>query len=741
MAEQTATVLSQAPNLKPSVRSLPSLPPSWVVRSERVFLVALILLFVTNGFIPAWKHLNTDFPNYYLGARLYRQGYPIERVYEWTWFQRQKDHLGVDQRLVGFTPLTLPSILPVMPWCSLPPLQAKRFWLLMNLLFLLLIAVLLKASTKLGMRRVALLTFLAVVPLHDSFLFGQMHIFVLLLLTFAAWLYFKDSFFFSGVLLAIAAAIKIYPALFLIFFVFKKQWRAATGLVVGLSGAALISLYLFGTEACRLYAQEVLPRALRGEVTDPYNVAWNSFTALLRRLFIFEPELNPAPVAHLPSLYAFLQPAVHGAILVVFMWAISSKIEDPRRRKLEWAVYSFLLLLLSSQPASYHLVAMVLTAVLVVDYLLARQQTTRAAVVVVIYTLICGPLIQLPWVQAGGWRNLLFFPRLALMVLLGGGVLWILVERSPESLASHFNFRTSLLVTFALIVWVAVGFVSNKRHLRGQFDNYRSRAVTIPDSLLASDPVVTSEGLLFTAMTSRGYAVRRLSAGSITDFLEIDGDWFHPTAVEQTDAGWAEQSARGGSRIVRFSAWDASRNPAITIEADNAQHPVVSPDGKLLAFIREANGRDTLWVRQVSAAGDNVQTIEEREIAGSGYNVTEMTFAPDHRLVFSSRSKGRFALYMVEPAGGIEEMSAPSCSARYPAISPNGQWMAFSCEERGSWQIHVMNLRTREESQLTKSECNSTSPAWTPDSKRVVYATDCGRGLGLTALADLTVFQ
>jgi Tol biopolymer transport system component len=43
------------------------------------------------------------------------------------------------------------------------------------------------------------------------------------------------------------------------------------------------------------------------------------------------------------------------------------------------------------------------------------------------------------------------------------------------------------------------------------------------------------------------------------------------------------------------------------------------------------------------------------------------------------------------------------------------------------------------ERQLTEGECNSISPAWTPDSKELIYATDCGRGVGLTALARMPV--
>jgi len=92
-------------------------------------------------------------------------------------------------------------------------------------------------------------------------------------------------------------------------------------------------------------------------------------------------------------------------------------------------------------------------------------------------------------------------------------------------------------------------------------------------------------------------------------------------------------------------------------------------------------------------------------------------------------------------SGGIKEMPAPGCSARYPAASGDGEWLAFSCEQTGTWQLHAMNLRTRSQTQLTDADCNSVSPAWTSDSKSLIYASDCGRGLGLTALAKLSVVR
>jgi Glycosyltransferase family 87/WD40-like Beta Propeller Repeat len=749
MAEQTATVVSPMPNLRPVAGRHSLRAGDWVVWSERVLLLLLICLFITRGFVPAWKHLNTDFPNYYLGARLYRQGHSIERVYEWIWFQRQKDHLGVDQRLVGFIPLTLPSILPVMPLSWLPPLQAKHVWLLMNLAFLALTAALLKSSTNLEMRRVALLTFLAVLPLRDSFLYGQMHIFVLLILTFSAWLYFKDSFFRSGLVLALAAAIKIYPALFLIFFVWKKQWRAAAGLMIGLSGVALASVSLFGRDACRLYAVEVLPRALRGEVTDPYNVAWNSFTALLRRLFLYEPELNPSPVAHLPWLYAFLQPLIHGLLFVAFMWAIGSRIEDRGRTKLEWATYSFLLLLLSSQPATYHFVALILTAVLVFDHLLARGQTIRAIVVVGLYALTCGPRVQLHGIPAAGWGNLLLFPRLLWMILLGGVLLWILIDLPPELMSIRFNFRATLFAASASIALAAVGFSSTMHHLKGQFGNYGMRVLTVPNSSLATDPIITSEGLFFTALVPtfpatgpNTYAVHQLKGGFVVSFATTD-DWFHPTAGTIGQPTWTEVASGSGSRVVSFAP---SARPGFTDdiprEVKNGEQPVASPDGELLAYLRELKGRTSLWIRRSNNTSGGDRTVDERQIAGPQYDVRDAAFFPDHHIVFSSRHEGRFRLYEANPASGsVDEMRLPACSARYPAISPDGKWIAFSCGQGGTWQVQVMNLQTGKQIQLTNAECNSVGPIWTLDSKELIYATDCGRGLGLTALAKLSVFQ
>ncbi len=728
----------------------------WRVWTERVLLALLLVLFAVRGFIPAWSHLDSDFANYYLAAHIYREHYSVERVYEWTWFQRQKDHLGLDRPLVGFIPSTLPSILPILPLSSLPPLQANRCWLVISLGSLFLAVAVLKRTTNLVWRRIGVLTFLAIAPLHTNFLLGQVHVLMLLLLALAAWLYLRSCPFLSGTILAAAAAMKIYPAFFLLFFLVKRQWRAAAGLVCGVAGALLLSIFLFGETACRTYFREILPSGLRGEIIDPYATAWDSLNALLRRLFIYEPELNPVPVAHLPTLYALLHPLLHSLILVVFLWGIGFRRTSASRQKLEWATYCFLPLLLSSEPLPYHFIILILTAVLSVDYLVGRRQSGWVLAVVMFYTLACVPYDRVYRVNPQGWQALFCFPRLFCMFLLAGTLLGILISTSEDSFASRLRSRSLGWAALALIAMTTGGFVLDRRHLAGQFDNYATRVTTSVGSAIAVNPVVTADGVWFGALVPQftssqdAYVIHRLHAGLISSYGG-NGDWFYPASTIADSAGygfaaygsasWAEVASEGGSRIIRFdSAGVPTSSGTLTTEVVDAQQPVVSALGEQLAYIREVRGLGSLWIRPTIGQAGTTQSNPERELAGPQYDVHEAAFVSDAELIFSSSQRERYRLYSVDPqSGNVVELTSVTCSARYPVPSPDGRWIAFSCERGGVWQLMLMNRSTAEQRQLTNSDCNSITPAWLPDSRSLIYATDCGRALGITALSKLSV--
>src|SRR5580698_11607610 len=102
----------------------------WFERA--VLLIAAVFLFA-HSLPRAWRKLNTDFPNYYTAARLVHEGYDTSRMYEWLWIEREKDHRGVDIRVIGLLPITPFSALVMWPLAELTPLAAKHLWIVLNL--------------------------------------------------------------------------------------------------------------------------------------------------------------------------------------------------------------------------------------------------------------------------------------------------------------------------------------------------------------------------------------------------------------------------------------------------------------------------------------------------------------------------------------------------------------------------------------------------------------------------------
>ncbi len=103
---------------------------------ERCALILFVAYLCIHTMPRAWGKLNTDFPNYYLTARLAHERYDTARVYEWVWLQREKDHRSVDDRIIGLIPVTPFSTLVMWPLTGLAPLAAKHVWMLVNLALL-----------------------------------------------------------------------------------------------------------------------------------------------------------------------------------------------------------------------------------------------------------------------------------------------------------------------------------------------------------------------------------------------------------------------------------------------------------------------------------------------------------------------------------------------------------------------------------------------------------------------------
>jgi hypothetical protein len=69
-----------------------------------------------------------------------------------------------------------------------------------------------------------------------------------------------------------------------------------------------------------------------------------------------------------------------------------------------------------------------------------------------------------------------------------------------------------------------------------------------------------------------------------------------------------------------------------------------------------------------------------------------------------------------------------------PAVSPDSLALAFTAFRRGIQHVWVQEIRTGISHEITGGLCNSSAPAWEPDSHGLIFASDCDRELGLPRL-------
>jgi hypothetical protein len=704
-----------------------------VVWIESGVLFLLIALLCLHTMPRAWGKLNTDFPNYYMSARLAHEGFDTAREYEWVWFEREKDHRAVDRRIIGLLPITPFSTLVMWPLTGLPPLAAKHLWIVANLALLVPLCWLLRSITGLPLRRIALV-FALCFPLHRNLLYGQFYVFLLLLIVAACWAYLRGLHSLAGALVAIAAACKVFPVLLFIFFLRRGNWRALiSGALTGLAALA-VSVAVFGWNLHRTYLHQVLPWTLHGEGLPPYATGSASISSVLHYLFLAEPQWNPHPWHNSPLCYALLQPTLQ---MLVFAPAVLLIRKDDRtsgRILLEWSALITASLAISTSPASYHFVLMVLPVCVLVAILLERAWYGRLATLLIVYVGICLP-VPSPSKMMGP-AILLYVPRLPLMLALLLGIYLLLWrDRSVES--STWNWKSyawdwshhkrnwpNYSWAAAMAALVMLGVHSTLHLQRAVRQEFAYRLPLETQSFLDASPASTGMALRYVAFTSNGYHL-----------VSADGNaaWVDPSSGDDlsftANSGqtMVEKALSPHSQIVAMQ--DLARIvPDVVV--DDARDPMLSSDGEGLAFIRDNHGRGRLMLRH--AFPSNVTT--EAALTPAPLNIYEASFRSEKQYAFSAVEDGRPPQIFLTDS---MHSNAPLAlgESRYPALSPDGAWMAYSHLENGVWNLWLRDQRTGATRRIADVPCNQMQPTWEDDSRTLLYGTDCARSLWFTAVA------
>jgi Tol biopolymer transport system component len=233
-----------------------------------------------------------------------------------------------------------------------------------------------------------------------------------------------------------------------------------------------------------------------------------------------------------------------------------------------------------------------------------------------------------------------------------------------------------------------------------QWTSYRrephQHAVVQPGAIFSSAAALSPGQIVYESMADDRFVLR---SGSKT--FEFEGHAFHPSVPLAGEPIYFELLTGGHSQIRATTM----RGP---VELD-AIEPAISPDGTKLAYV--SNG--ALVVQGVR----------------SGTEISGPTFFPDNqRVAYAEGPPGR---RRIVASGGFLTQEGDCFE---PSVAPDGNTIAFTCTGGGGSQIWLLDLKTRTRRQITHGACNNTYPAWDPDSRSIVFSSDCNRGVELPAL-------
>jgi hypothetical protein len=694
-----------------------------IIQWAECIVLLLMVVYACFHVMPrAWRTLITDFPNYYMSARLTHEGFDTSRMYEWVWLQREKDHRAVDVPVIGLVPITPFSTLIYWPLVGLAPLVAKHVWILFNLILLIPVCWLLRSISGLSYRRIALL-FAISVPFHRNLEYGQFYVFLLLLIVAACWSYLRGLDVLAGALIAVAAACKVFPVLFFIIFLQRRSWRAlASGVATGLASLA-ISIAFFGWNVHRTYLHEILPWTLHGEVLPPY-VITASFSSVLHYLFLSEPQWNPNPWHYSPLCYALLLPVLQMLTLAPAVLLIRKDDKDRGRILLEWSALLTASLTISTVPASYNFVLMAFPVCVLGSEMLRRGWN---AWVVVLFAIYCGIGFPIPAPQRTmGIAVLLYVPRLLLMLVLLAVMYRLLWVGHPARRASRDY--THLIWAAAMALLTSYSAYSTFYRERNARQEYAYRLPLKGQGLLNANPQSAGTGVRYVAFTLSGYHLMTenrnqvwndSSLSSRGDSLSFSGS----SANVRPEEVVVEQAQYPDSQIVD------TKTPSRIVTGD-AHEPMLSVDGQSLAFVRDDHGRGQLMLRREFESG----AANEALLTPSSLNVYEASFLSEKEYAFSATEHGRAPQIFLTDATHANTPLALG-EARYPALSPDGRWMAYSLLAQGVWNLWVRDQKSGATRRIADVPCNQIQPSWESDSKTLLYSTDCGRSLWFTAIS------
>ena len=175
----------------------------------------------------------------------------------------------------------------------------------------------------------------------------------------------------------------------------------------------------------------------------------------------------------------------------------------------------------------------------------------------------------------------------------------------------------------------------------------------------------------------------------------------------------------------------------VTTDAAPDTQPLWTPDGESVVYESTRDGTPALYRKTADGTG----TAEHLFAFDGATEIVPLDWTLDGTalvVVVETQETGLdIGLVSIAPPGSWEPLIQTEARETYPALSPDGRWMAYASDETGRSEVYVQ--RFPELGQRSPiSIGGATSPAWSADGRELFYLFAPGNG-GPRAMMRVTI--
>jgi len=175
---------------------------------------------------------------------------------------------------------------------------------------------------------------------------------------------------------------------------------------------------------------------------------------------------------------------------------------------------------------------------------------------------------------------------------------------------------------------------------------------------------------------------------------------------------WVKQLDRGPFTRLTFGGQD--------------RRPAWSPDGRLVAFLRDSGNSSAVFTRPADGSGT------DRLLARLDRQIQEVTWSRDGRWVLARTDNGTAgAGDIVGLRSGGDSAPVPIVASGFtelhPALSPDGRWLAYASNESGVNEVYVRPFPNTNDGRWQVSNGGGIEPRWSHDGRELFYLDGTAR--------------